>query len=93
MSLLNAQNSKNQKFGIDKILNPLEAHFDTNSLTAWLSFYYQVHVRGAPEKTEQAKQKDISKWKCNKKSDYCNINSETSPHDDMSQIPHKSSVF
>lgn len=59
---LSGQTDKTPKFGIDKILNPLEAHFDTNALTAWFAFYYQVHVKGAPEKTEQAKQKDISKF-------------------------------
>ncbi|WP_028389273.1 tyrosine-type recombinase/integrase [Legionella fairfieldensis] len=62
MNLLDAQNSKNQKFVIDKILHPLAVHFDTNSLSAWLSYYYTVHVKGAPEKTEQAKQKDLVKF-------------------------------
>ena len=37
-------------------------HFDTNSLSAWLSYYYSVHVKGAPEKTESAKKKDLSKF-------------------------------
>jgi integrase/recombinase XerD len=45
-----------------QIFHPLDAHFDTNSLTAWLSYYYSVHVNGAPEKTEQAKKKDLSKF-------------------------------
>jgi integrase/recombinase XerD len=27
-----------------------------------LSYYYSVHVKGAPEKTEQAKKKDLSKF-------------------------------
>ncbi|STX59191.1 tyrosine-type recombinase/integrase [Legionella geestiana] len=62
LNLLDAQNDKNRKFGVDKIVNPLSVHFDTNSLTAWLSFYYQVHVKGAPEKTESAKQKDLAKF-------------------------------
>ncbi|HAU1962647.1 TPA: site-specific integrase, partial [Legionella pneumophila] len=52
MNLLNAQNDKNSKFGVDKIFHPLDVHFDINSLSAWLSFYYQVHVRGVPLKTE-----------------------------------------
>lgn len=62
MNLLDAQNSKNHKFVIDKIFHPLDVHFDTNSLSAWLSYYYSVHVKGAPEKTEQAKMKDLSKF-------------------------------
>lgn len=62
MNFLDAQNFKNQKFGVDKVFHPLDVHFDTHSLSAWLSFYYQVHVRGAPLKTEQAKQKDLKKF-------------------------------
>ncbi|MGC1181727.1 MAG: site-specific integrase, partial [Legionella sp.] len=62
MNLLDEQNSKNRKFVIDKIFHPLDVHFDTNSLSAWLSYYYSVHVKGAPEKTEQAKKKDLSKF-------------------------------
>lgn len=62
MDLLDRQNSKNQKFVIDKIFHPLDVHFDTNSLSAWLSYYYSVHVKGAPEKTEAAKKKDLSKF-------------------------------
>lgn len=54
--------AKTQKFVIDKIFHPLDVHFDTNSLTAWLTYYYTVHVKGAPGKTEQAKMKDISKF-------------------------------
>ncbi|KTD07194.1 hypothetical protein [Legionella jamestowniensis] len=62
LNLLNGRNDKNSKFGVDKISHPLDVHFDTNSLSAWLSFYFQVHVRGAPLKTEQAKQKDLNKF-------------------------------
>ncbi|WP_245614419.1 tyrosine-type recombinase/integrase [Legionella massiliensis] len=62
LNLLDAQNDKNRKFGVDKIFHPLAVHFDTNSLSAWLSFYFQVHVKGAPLKTEQAKQKDLAKF-------------------------------
>ncbi|CDZ76801.1 site-specific tyrosine recombinase XerC [Legionella massiliensis] len=56
------ENEKTQMFVIDKINHPLAVHFDTNSLSAWLSYYYSVHVKGAPEKTEQAKMKDLSKF-------------------------------
>ena len=62
MELMDRQNAKNRKFVIDKIFHPLDVHFDTNSLFAWLSYYYSVHVKGAPEKTEQAKKKDLSKF-------------------------------
>lgn len=62
MNLLDGQNSKNRKFVIDKIFHPLDVHFDTNSLSAWLTYYYSVHVKGAPEKTEQAKMKDMFKF-------------------------------
>lgn len=62
LNLLISQNDKNQKFEVDKIFHPLNVYFDTNLLSAWLSFYYQVHVFGAPEKTEQAKKKDIAKF-------------------------------
>jgi hypothetical protein len=55
MNLVDGQNSKNPKFVMDKIFHPLDVHFDTNSLAAWLNYYYTVHVRGSPEKTEQAK--------------------------------------
>ena len=61
MNLLDRQNTKNQKFVIDKIFHALDVHFDTNSLSAWLSYYYSTHVKGAPEKTDQAKMKDLSK--------------------------------
>lgn len=47
---------------IDKISNKVSVQFDTNSLKAWLGYYYEVHVKGAPEKTEQAKMKDLSKF-------------------------------
>lgn len=47
---------------IDKIFHPLDVHFNTHSLSAWLSYYYSVHVKGAPEKTEQAKKKDLAKF-------------------------------
>lgn len=62
MNLLDGQNSKNSRFVIDKIFHPLDVHFDTHSLSAWLSYYYSVHVKGAPEKTESAKKKDLSKF-------------------------------
>ena len=62
MNSLDEQNLKNREFVIDKIFHPLDVHFDTNSLSAWLSYYYSVHVKGAPEKTEQAKKKDLSKF-------------------------------
>ena len=62
MNLLDGQNTKNQEFVIDKIFHPLGVHFDTNSLSEWLSYYYTVHVSGSPEKTEQAKKSDLSKF-------------------------------
>ena len=62
MYSLAQEKEKNRMFVIDKVFQPLDVHFDTNSLTAWLSYYFQVHVRGAPEKTEQAKMKDLSKF-------------------------------
>ena len=55
MDLLDRQNSKNQKIVIDKIFHPLDAHFDTNSLSAWLTYYCSVHVKGAPEKQSRQK--------------------------------------
>ena len=57
LNLLGDANGENRKFVIDKISHPLSEHFDTNSLTAWLGFYYQVHVKGSPTKTEQAKKR------------------------------------
>lgn len=62
MNLLDGQNTENPKFVIDKIFHPMDVHFNTNSLSAWLSYYYSVHVKGAPEKTEQAKKNDLSKF-------------------------------
>lgn len=47
---------------IDKISSKVSVQFDTNSLKAWLGYYYEVHVRGAPSKTEQAKMKDLTKF-------------------------------
>lgn len=49
-------------FEIDKISSEVSVQFDTNSLKAWLGYYYEVYVRGAPEKTEQAKMKDLAKF-------------------------------
>lgn len=62
MGSLDLQNTKNQKFVIDKIFHPLDVYFDTNALSAWLSYYYSVHVKGAPEKTKRAKKKDLAKF-------------------------------
>ncbi len=62
MNFLDRQNMKNSNLVIDKILHPLAVHFDTNSLSTLLSYYYTVHVSGAPEKTEQAKKSDLSKF-------------------------------
>ena len=47
---------------IDKISNKVSVQFNTNSLKAWIGYYYEVHVRGAPQKTEQAKIKDLTKF-------------------------------
>ena len=62
MKLLDEQNSKNRKFVIDKIFHPLDVHF-------WYELSISVVVllllsvcEGAPEKTEQAKKKDLSKF-------------------------------
>lgn len=63
LNLLDDENRKNRKFVMDKVLHPLSEHFNTNSLSAWLEFYYQVHVKGSPIKTEQAKKNDIEKFK------------------------------
>lgn len=52
LNLLEQPIDKNQKFGVDKVNHRLDVHFDTNSLLAWLNFYYAVHVSGAPLKTE-----------------------------------------
>jgi integrase/recombinase XerD len=62
MSSLASEKVKNRKFVVDKIFHPLDVHFDTSSLSAWFAFYYQVHVKDAPQKTEQAKQKDLAKF-------------------------------
>ncbi|MFT4060684.1 MAG: tyrosine-type recombinase/integrase [Legionella sp.] len=62
MNLLEGQKSKNRKFVTDKLFKALDVHFDTNSLSAWLSYYYSVHVKGSPLKTEQAKMKDLGKF-------------------------------
>ena len=47
---------------IDKISSEVNVQFNTNSLKAWLGYYFEVHVRGAPQKTEQAKMADLSKF-------------------------------
>ena len=62
LNFLDRQNDKNPKFVIDKISSKVSVQFDTNSLKAWLGYYYEVHVKGAPEKTEQAKMKDLKKF-------------------------------
>jgi len=46
----------------DKILQQVVGEQEQHSLTAWAAYYYQVHVKGAPEKTEAAKQKDLTKF-------------------------------
>lgn len=66
--MLNAENKlepstqKPATFGADKLLTPLAQAFNTNSLIAWVHLYTQVHVKGAPEKTEQAKTHDLNKF-------------------------------
>ncbi|HCE5644419.1 TPA: hypothetical protein NHK01_002530 [Legionella pneumophila] len=62
MNSLDLQNDKNPKFVIDKIKGKVSVQFDTNSLKAWFGYYYEVHVKGAPEKTEQAKMSDLTKF-------------------------------
>lgn len=47
---------------IDKIKLTLPSQLPTHSLIGWVTYYYHVHVKGAPEKTEQAKQKDLAKF-------------------------------
>lgn len=47
---------------MDKVLSQMSVQFDTNSLRAWLGYYFEVHVKGAPEKTEQAKMADLTKF-------------------------------
>ena len=55
MNLLDRQNDKNAKFVIDKIKAKVSVQFNINSLKAWLGYYYEVHVKGAPEKGFVAK--------------------------------------
>jgi integrase/recombinase XerD len=49
-------------FGADKVSTRLASEFNSHSLTAWVHLYAQVHVKGAPEKTELAKQSDLAKF-------------------------------
>lgn len=58
--------SKPHKFGRDKITDavlerPTE-FYQGDSLLAWVEFYYHVHVKGSPLKTEQAKKRDLTKF-------------------------------
>ena len=39
LNLLDDKNDKNQKFGVDKVFHPLDVHFDTNSLIAWVLLF------------------------------------------------------
>jgi integrase/recombinase XerD len=58
--------SKLTKFGMDKILDEesgqLPGIYQDHSLLAWAEFYYHIHVKGSPLKTEQAKQRDLQKF-------------------------------
>lgn len=53
---------KHATFGADKFLTRLASEFNSQSLTAWVRLYAQVHIKGAPEKTEQAKTRDLAKF-------------------------------
>ena len=47
---------------INKISDKVSVQFDTNSLKAWLEFYFEVHIKGSPERTEKAKMSDLMKF-------------------------------
>ena len=57
---------KSPKFGKDKVKGMVLGRSiecqSGDSLLAWVEFYYRVHVKGSPPKTEQAKQKDLQKF-------------------------------
>lgn len=57
---------KHPNFGMDKSEQSAVAHLlpteQRNTLTAWVTLYYQIHVHGAPQKTETAKQQDLTKF-------------------------------
>src|ERR1700733_9882331 len=53
---------KPPKFVMDKVF-PCPTGFDKgDSLLAWVAFYYDIHVKGSPPKTEQAKYRDLRKF-------------------------------
>lgn len=47
---------------MDKLPGQPLAPRQSDSLTAWAGLYFQIHVVGAPEKTERAKCTDLSKF-------------------------------
>lgn len=53
-------------FGMDKIRRSSVADIlsrdQRDALAAWIALYYQVHVQGSPQKTETAKQQDLTKF-------------------------------
>ena len=49
-------------FGGDKVLTRLAQAFNTDSVLAWVQLYGQLHVHGAPAKTERAKGSDLAKF-------------------------------
>lgn len=57
---------KSSNFGMDKVMDgvsedPRESD-QGDSVIAWARFYYHVHVKGSPSKTEQAKLGDLHKF-------------------------------
>jgi integrase/recombinase XerD len=53
---------KHRSSEMDKISEAVQpvAPDKTNSLLSWANLYFQVHVLGAPSKTEEAKKRDLS---------------------------------
>jgi integrase/recombinase XerD len=47
---------------MDKIIEYPKGVYQGDSFLVWAEFYYYVHVKRSPLKTEQAKQRDLTKF-------------------------------
>ena len=48
--------------GVDKVSERVLAPKNPDSLLQWIELYFHIHVKGSPERTVNAKKKDLSKF-------------------------------
>lgn len=53
---------KHTVFAKDKFLRARIEPEKTHSIVVWAGLYFEIHVAGAPEKTQQAKKRDLGRF-------------------------------